>query len=64
MLTLFRSKTAVVGHLFSRKVANMFSVRFIVDMFLDHISYLSQVHELVACVWRANDNAGNLISLV
>ena len=42
----------------------MFSVRFTADAFLDHIKQVQQVYELIGCVRRANENAGNLISVV
>ena len=41
----------------------MYAVRFIANAFLDHIT-VQQIYELIACVRRANENAGNLISVV
>ena len=55
-------KRLFVGHFFLRP-AKMFSARFIAAAFLDHISY-SGYFELIACVRRANENAGNLIYVV
>ena len=52
----FQSKTAFVSN---------FSGCFIADGFLDHIRYSRYiVYELLACIQRANENAGNLISVV
>ena len=40
------------------RAAKMFSARFIAEAFLDH------VYELIACIRRANENAGYLMSVL
>ena len=49
---------------FFPRAAKMFSVCFIADAFLDQIRYGRYMNCMIACVRRANENAGNLISVV
>lgn len=55
---------AFVGHFFSELQKCFQLALLLLDMFLDHVRHKSYMHELIAFVRRANENAGYLISVV
>ena len=62
MLILFRSKTALDGHFFS-KLQKCLQTALLLTRSLSTL-VTALVYELIACVRRANENSGNLISVV